>query len=95
MPPDITKPNSHIYWQYVLMFAIVSAGITAYLDLRGKNDCLSARVADNEMSLRVQLAQIETRLAGIEKGLSELKLDLREKNRLDAIERKEVREGMR
>ena len=77
MALDITNPKSHIYWQYVLLFTVVIAGIIAYKELRSQDDGLAGKIAVNEMSLRIQLTEIQTKLIGIETTLAELKYDLR------------------
>ena len=78
MALDITNLKSHIYWQYGFMFLLACAGIATYKELRSEDDCLVGKIAANEMSLRVQLAEIQTKLIGIETTLSELKCDLRQ-----------------
>jgi len=79
MADDITKPNNHIYWLYILLFILATSCLAAYKDLRENDVKLAEKASQSEMSLKVQLTAIQTKLNGIEATLVELKADLRHK----------------
>jgi hypothetical protein len=76
MPGDLTKASSHIIWLWTAVSAIAIACFSGYMELRDRSECLAAKISANEMSLRIQLAEIQTKLNGIESTLFELKRDL-------------------
>ena len=79
MANDITKPNNHIYWLYILLFILATSCLAAYKDLSDCDKKLSEKASQSEMSLKVQLTAIQTKLDGIDVALTELKADLRHK----------------
>lgn len=74
MTQDITKPNSHIFWIWTVIFSTVIIGATAY-------NTLVDRTNKSDLAIKVQLADISARLKGIELAILEIKSDVRRQER--------------
>jgi hypothetical protein len=80
MPPDITKPNNHIYWLWAAYVALAGMMLTGYISLRDRGEIIKDKVAVNELRLQTQLAEIKTKLTSIDASLLELKNDMRQRH---------------
>lgn len=79
MAGDLTKTSSHIIWLWAAILALTGLLGRGYLALRASDECLADKIAASELTIKVQLADINATLRSVDLTLQELKKDMKRK----------------
>lgn len=84
---DLTKLGTHVYWLWAFTVLIAGLSIGAYVRLIEKDNTIVERMNNNDMTLRVQLAEIKTTLCSVSVTLAEVRTELRDDYKKSATDR--------
>jgi len=80
MAGDLTKTSSHIIWLWAAILALTGLLGRGYLALRASDECLAEKINASEMTIKIQLAEINSTLVSVDVALQELKQDIKKRN---------------
>ncbi len=80
MAGDLTKTSSHIIWLWAAILALTGLFGRGYLALRASDEYLAEKINASEMTIKIQLAEINSNLVSLDVAIQELKQDIKKRN---------------